>query len=159
METVTIGIDLGKNTGVAVLKDKKVILTHPIKLYGVFGERYFQLYKEVRAIILRLEAMGHRIGMVGIEEPPYVKNFRTFGELSGYLATLIILCERRLLPWMTVNNKTIKKDLCGHGNANKKAMYIEAMNIFEEPRKITQDEADAVLVGYWVELFREAEDE
>jgi len=158
METVAIGIDLGKKTGLAVLKGKKRILTRPIHLEGEFGERYSQLYKEVRSVILRVEAMEYCIGMVGIEEPPYVKNAKVHGELCGYLAVIILLCEERMLPWIVINNKTIKLKLCGYGAASKQKMYetateiigIETLNV-----AMTQDEADAVLVARWVELFRE----
>lgn len=83
-----------------------------------------------------------------IEEPPYVRNFRSYKVLCIYLgcAMTTIASLGEYAPRVVIaNNKWAKKELLGNGNASKEDVMKHVVEVFNLKSSITQDEADACL--------------
>lgn len=61
---------------------------------------------------------------------------------GGFLALLIVWCERREIPYTGIGVGTIKKSWTGRGNASKREMIDEAVNRGFDPAD--DNEADAL---------------
>lgn len=146
-EAWKIGIDLGKRTGFAAIH-KKSFISLAQELVGDFGERYLQLEIMLSELIEPLQT--EPIEMAVYEEPPYVRNMKTYGELCGYEAIVIYVLESFKIPWYGINNRTLKKEMCGSGNADKKMMLAKACELAGREIK-SQDEGDAILCAFYAE--------
>ena len=146
-----MGIDLGKQTGVAFYYNGD-IEAETLLMGGSFGQRYAELYDYL------LNAHPHDTERVVYEEPPYVKNKQVYNELSGYEAIVILFCENFKIPWIGVNNRTLKKVMCGDGRAEKDKMREIACELagldvpeFKTKKAATeaQNKYDAILLAYY----------
>ena len=146
-----IGVDLGKQTGIACVRNGETEC-ETFLLTGSFGQRYAQLYNHL------VNTRPHDIDLLIYEEPPYVKNMQVYNELSGYEAVVILFCENFRIPWHGVNNRTLKKIMCGDGRAEKEQMRARACELagLEVPEFKTkkaaneaQNKYDAILLAYY----------
>ena len=87
--------------------------------------------------------------VVIIEEPPYVKNLKTYAVLCVYLGCLrsVISELEDLAPRVLIrNNKWTKRELLGNGSASKEEVMRYVVEKFDLTEVgITQDEADACM--------------
>lgn len=144
-----IGIDLGKRTGFAAICGSEV-KTWVKELSGQYGERYMELEAAIYGFMVSLDVLTkiNAVQMVVYEEPPYVRNMKTYGELCGYEAIIIHMFEGWVMPWYGINNRTLKKEMCGSGNADKKLMLVKACELAGREIK-SQDEGDAILCAFY----------
>ena len=148
-----MGIDLGKQTGIALIVHG-ITAAEVVTLDGDFGQRYGQLYHQ----LYNAQLPYTDLDLLVYEEPPYVKNRQVYNELSGYEAVVILFCEQRGIPWLGVNNRTLKKAMCGDGRAEKEQMMRTACELagLEMPTFKTkkaaieaQNKYDAILLAYY----------
>ena len=146
-----IGVDLGKQTGIAHYTYNHIEAKTQL-LKGDFGQRYAELYNCL------VDTFPGGADLLIYEEPPYVKNKQVYNELSGYEAVVILFCENFRIPWHGVNNRTLKKIMCGDGRAEKEQMRARACELagLEVPEFKTkkaaneaQNKYDAILLAYY----------
>jgi len=150
---IYLGVDLGKNTGFSAIKDGEFYKSKAIVLKGEYGERYLELERAFEYFVLddpKIYNDNDEIRFLVYEEPPYVNNRKTYGELSGYEAIIIKNCEAWSIPWLGINNRTLKKEMCGKGDASKEEMMSIAELLLDKD-ELTQDEADATLCAFYAE--------
>lgn len=158
-KTRILGIDLGKETGIAV------ILGNQVADYKVLELKADTL--EGRCATLHRFLMDeylHRLvsyDLIAIEQPPYCRNPATHRQLCHYESTVWSACEKRVQPYCSFNNREIKKWFAGNGNAPKKLVMEKVLERFQLKRqafktdkelKKWQNAFDAIMIaayGQW----------
>jgi len=156
MSTIVIGVDLGAKTGVAWVDDGKLQDAFVFNVKSATdGEEYYCLHEAISGFITTLlirdtkpvDKDGTEIYLFW-EEPVFARNVNTYRRHCGYDAVLALLCEQNEIAYSSVNNRTIKKIVCGNGNASKEDMMAKAKELSGRD-DLTQDEADAILVAFY----------
>ena len=155
-----IGIDPGYKssaTGIALVSGGVLLDGFSRHLAGEYPGQRIRSFRDLIESLIRDVRKGiygpDRIGMLVWEEPH--ARFRTaLIPLSWLESQLYDLCERLYVPYIPVNNKTIKEALCETGGADKKAMLAAAERLANKPIE-SQDEADAVLCAFYAERIVE----
>ena len=91
--------------------------------------------------------------LVCIEDIPLVQNRQSLIKLVHVLAMCRVVFMEHDMDVFTVNVKTWKKDVIGHGGADKdkvKAMAIKILG--QDINKLSQDAIDALMIAKWGEL-------
>jgi Holliday junction resolvasome RuvABC endonuclease subunit len=136
-----LAIDLGSQTGFAILEDGKIIsgikkLRHDKYASGV---RALDFYRWLTQMI-----QGHGIKQVYFERV-YAHSGTEAAHLYGYfMHTLAAVCEEYGIKCVGFSVGTIKKFMTGKGNAMKEEMIMAAKSHGFDPQ--THDEADALAI-------------
>ena len=151
---IIIAFDPGNVTGYAVFEGGKVKESGVIKFNATNPVKYLRKVQGLYTFFLP--------SAVFIEEPfigPYPKAGISLSEKVGFIKSAIWLHYPDALI-ETINNRDVKKTVCGKANA-KKADVIRRINRLYK-KKITNDnEADAVAIAHtaWKKYMPEKETE
>ena len=145
-----IGIDLGgfssSELGVAYVHaphdGKRLITTNSFMLCGDGRGEKIGRFADWCSL-----AIDTHVSIVVYEEP-YMRNVNTLRALSNLEGVLVAMCEHVGAPYCAVHNRTLKKEMCGKGNATKEQMMAEAWK-WSGKKDLTQDEADAILCAFY----------
>jgi len=163
--SIYLGVDVGANTGLAAIDEDGVCLyRETVLLMGGYGERLWRLEAVVQDFIG--DADNYPTLLV-VEEPPRVKSTTVYNQLSGYEAIVIKVCEDLGVPYMSVNNLTIKKTIVrggAVGKSSKEDMMFKAASLIGETvpefktkkeRDFAQNGYDAVLCAFYARFLKE----
>lgn len=151
-----IGIDPGYKsspTGIGLVSEGAVVGSFSRHLAGKFPGERIRSFRDLIESTIRDVKRGvygpRNIGLLVWEEPH--ARFRTAFRCLSYLeAVLYLVCEDLLVPYVPVNNKTIKEALCESGGVGKAGMLAAAERL--SGKVLTdQDEADAILCAFYAE--------
>ena len=118
-----------KRTGYGLLDGYNLVTT------GAFtvGEMNFDnVYKFMEEVEWLLDS--NKPDVVVLEKPAHIRNIEILRMLTSLYTSAIIACQKRSIPFSTVNPKMVKKHITGNGSANKEQVMkslIEKYN-FEE---------------------------
>ena len=91
--------------------------------------------------------------LVCIEDIPLVQNRQSLIKLVHVLAMCRVVFMEHDMDVFTVNVKTWKKDVIGHGGADKDKVKAMASKILGNGiNKLSQDSIDALMIAKWGEL-------
>ena len=91
--------------------------------------------------------------LVCIEYIPLVQNRQSLIKLVHVLAMCRVVFMEHDMDVFTVNVKTWKKDVIGHGGADKDKIRAMAIKILgQDVSKLSQDAIDALMIAKWGEL-------
>ena len=163
--SIYLGVDVGANTGLAAIDEQgRCTFREVIHLMGEYGERLWRLEAVVQDFIG--DADNYPTLLV-VEEPPRVKSTTVYNQLSGYEAIVIKVCEDLGVPYMSVNNLTIKKTIVrggAVGKSSKEDMMFKAASLIGETvpefktkkeRDFAQNGYDAVLCAFYARFLKE----
>lgn len=151
-----IGVDPGYKsspTGIGLVSEGAVVGSFSRYLAGEYPGQRIHSFRDLIESTIRDVKKGmygpRDIGLLVWEEPH--ARFRTAFRCLSYLeAVLYLVCEDLLVPYVPVNNKTIKAALCESGGAGKEGMMAAAERLSGKTL-INQDEADAILCAFYAE--------
>ena len=165
-----IGIDPGYKsspTGIALVSNGKLLDSFSRHLAGEYPGQRIRAFRDLVESLIRDVRKGvygpDRIGLLVWEEPhlkmmrkgkktiPFISAFRALSYLE---AVLYLVCEDLLIPYIPVNNMTIKKALCDSGGVKKSGMTAAAERLSNKTFE-SQDEADAALCAFYAERIFE----
>lgn len=151
-----IGIDPGYKTsatGIGLVARGELLDSFSRHLAGEYPGQRIRSFRDLIISLVRDVRAGRygpdRIGLLVWEEP-HVRFINAFRGLAYLESILYLTCEDLLVPYTPVNNKIIKKALCGSGGADKKSMTAAAERLAHKSIA-AQDEADAVLCAFYAE--------
>ena len=163
--SIYLGVDVGANTGLAAIDGQgRCTFREVIHLMGEYGDRLWRLEDVVQDFIG--DADNYPTLLV-VEEPPRVKSTTVYNQLSGYEAIVIKVCEDLGVPYMSVNNLTIKKTIVrggAVGKSSKEDMMFKAASLIGETvpefktkkeRDFAQNGYDAVLCAFYARFLKE----
>lgn len=135
---LTMGLDLGRHTGWAVMRDGELFRSGVVDLAGSHGEA-------VATFAKWMEPYARTLSVVAWEEPAFFRGANSIFHPRVEGALLLVL-ERAGVPYATVHVASLKKYATGKGNATKEEM-IAAAGI----GKVSEHEADAYHVARWAD--------
>jgi len=157
-DRIYLGVDVGRHTGLAAINgDGMCLHQETITLEGEYGERL----KQLEHLMDRAFDWFAPIALLVVEEPPRVKSTKVYNQLSGYEAIVIKTCEDSCVPYISVNNLTIKKVIVrggAVGKSSKDDMMFKAATLIGEKvpqfktkaeRELAQNGYDAVLCAFY----------
>ena len=163
--SIYLGVDVGADTGLAAIDEQgRCTFREVIHLMGEYGDRLWRLEDVVQDFIG--DADNYPTLLV-VEEPPRVKSTTVYKQLSGYEAIVIKVCEDLGVPYMSVNNLTIKKTIVrggAVGKSSKEDMMFKAASLIGETvpefktkkeRDFAQNGYDAVLCAFYARFLKE----
>ena len=164
--SIYLGVDVGADTGLAAIDENgRCLLRDVVPLIGEYGQKLRWLGVTVDAFIAEFNA-DNGIALLVVEEPPRVKSTTVYNQLSGYEAIVIKTCEEWDVPYMSVNNATIKKVIVrggAVGKSSKEDMMFKAASLIGEPvpefktkkaRAYAQNGYDAVLCAFYAKFIK-----
>ncbi len=89
---------------------------------------------------------------VYVEDVPFVRNFKVYGQLEHVLAAVILGCHDAGVPIVLVGNTTWKKQVVGSGKADKAIIKDWAVKMLGVPLALVQDVYDAACVCHYGEI-------
>ena len=120
------------HSGTWMLMDKR--LTSP-------GMRFLALKKELETL-----ATVEPITMLFFEEVRRHVGTHAAHVYGGLIATLMLWCEERSIPYMSIPVATIKKHATGKGNADKEKMVAAAKKKWANIKIKDDNQADALWI-------------
>ena len=154
------------NTGCAIYKNNKLIISYVISPESSqYSIRINKLYKSLKELLLSktFQGIDKKQILLAIEDIQLQDKEPNGGKSSSYLGVLtykklaqlqgviINLCISEGIEYVLVSPSRWKK-FCGikgkYRDEQKKNAMLFAENI--TPKKITQDEADAICIGYYI---------
>ena len=151
-----IGVDPGYKssaTGIGLASGGVLLDSFSRHLAGEYPGQRIRSFRDLIESLIRDVRNGvyglDKIGMLVWEEP-HVGFINAFRGLAYLESILYLVCEDLLIPYTPVNNKTIKKALCGSGGAGKMGLLAAAERLSNK-LFMDQDEADAVVIAYYAE--------
>ena len=164
-DRIYLGVDVGRHTGLAAIdQDGRCLFRDTYELGGEYGERLTYLEDVLGEFIRRYQfnrRNNTQIALLVVEEPPRVKSTKVYNQLSGYEAIVIKTCEDSCVPYISVNNLTIKKVIVrggAVGKSSKDDMMFKAASLIGEQvpqfdtkaeRELAQNGYDAVLCAFY----------
>lgn len=146
MNTI-LALDLGTTMGWAMRLPNGTIRSGVQKLAGGknhgIGRRYLNLRRWLAAA-----QCGAAIGAVFYEEVRGHRGTRAAQVYGGMEATLTAWCEEQGIAYTGVPVTTLKKDVAGHGRAEKEAVRV-AVGMLGMPMPHDLNESDALSVLAW----------
>ena len=136
-----MGVDPGKVWGLSIIGDGK-LLKHEYIDNSNFKDIMIRVYLFYARICIELEY--HNPKMVVIEEPPFVRNIKGYGQLKQYEAAAWLACENFRTPYVSEQNKILKKWFTGNGSAKKVDIMEAALDRYNLRRPIF-DKKEALL--------------
>ena len=165
--SIYLGVDVGADTGLAAIDgDGACLHQEVISLTGEYGQRLKQLHQNIKEW-LSYSYWFPNADLLVVEEPPRVKSTTVYKQLCGYEAIVIKVCEDLGVPYMSVNNATIKKTIVrggAVGKSSKADMMSKAASLIGETvpefktkkeRDFAQNGYDAVLCAFYARFLME----
>ena len=145
---MSLCLDLGTQTGWALLSRKKVIASGSKNLKGDrFQGGGMRFLKFVSFLGERLDYAAGQLKIVFFEAVRRHLGVDAAHAYGGFLGHLTAWCEQRAIAYEGVPVGTIKRHATGKGNASK-AMVIESI-VRRGHKPIDDNEADAPPLAYW----------
>ncbi len=159
----TVGLDLSlRETGIAILKNGKTLLTGTVKSKPE-GDRPIDELERILGIVEEIEVMisdavFDNVDMVVIENLAFgVRNATSLTQLAALNYFVREMCQRNGWPFILVAPTTLKKFVTGKGNAEKSLMLLSVYRKWGQP--LTNDNmADAFALAKIGELFKKGVD-
>lgn len=149
---ISLGLDPGlrKGTAWAIVDDVadtcEVGVIKPREESETDSELLADYADQLREVI-----EGHPVQIVGIEsqfamarDPRMVQGIVKVAAMRGALTGAAAACG---LPVVTVNPKTAKAAILGHGDAEKRQIVAMVKTMYPQLGRISQDKADAVAIA------------
>ena len=145
MSVATLALDLGTQTGFALLADGKIVSGsksfHTSRFSGG-GMRFLQFRHWLDDLKTKAD-----IRLVFFEEVRRHLGVDAAHVYGGFLAHLTAWCEDHEIAYQGVGVGVIKKFMTGAGNASKEAMLQAARDKGFDP--VDDNEADALAILFW----------
>lgn len=147
-----VALDQATNiAGLAVYDNGELVYTSTRSFYGDLPQRYVDF-----SYFLTKEVFGEwEPDEIVFEDIQYQNNVKTFKTLGGLLGICIMLSEANKIPHMEVLNTVWQSQFYIKG-ANRAQQKNNAIKKVEElfGIRVSEDEADAILLGYYRVLTR-----
>jgi len=151
VSVVTIGVDIGGTTGVAIVRDSKLLHSTVRKLKGARPERLTHLrefiIENIKRTRKRAQYKDVDIDIIQYEKP-FNMNIKTHATLCMYAGVLEQVADEYGIKVRGIDNRTIKRAMIGRGNATKADMMKHAERLAGK-RCVWQDEADAIVIAFY----------
>ncbi|MEF3280210.1 MAG: crossover junction endodeoxyribonuclease RuvC [Elusimicrobiota bacterium] len=148
MKTV-IGIDPGlEDTGWAVLSSEKNKIM--LKDFGLIKTPHNMiLSKRLKVIYEQLtkKIMEFNVDCAAIEEVFFINKIKTQSLTIHARGVILLALENLGIEYKEYNPKTIKQNITGNGNANKKQIQNVIRTLFSIKNTIYPDIADAIAIA------------
>lgn len=142
---VLLGLDIARNTGVALLNSNGTFAYHTARFEH--GPHPGDMFFSFRSFLNLTQETTGQIVHVFYEKKTFHRAGTNQAEIAfGMAGNLLSWCRLNNIPVTGIPNNTIKKQIAGHGKADKK-MMMEAIGQFGfEPKDHNAADALATLL-------------
>lgn len=139
---IVAGIDIGINTGVAVVEKQtgQIIFLEKINTNHITYLEMFDVFSKI--------IVSNRVKYIGYEKPIYHANIKSIQKYIEKVSTLKLIASMNRIPIFELYPNTIKKSMIGFGKASKYQLKEMLKNMLDKKVSSGYDVSDALAIAF-----------